>query len=137
MVTVYQREMDKLLEDKQLKAWYDFLMSELKAEQELSKKLIPYMNTEPSCTVQEDSCTVQDEDDYLGMHTLKWVVTLPKPKNKKDKPLPYELCNDRTETAYGKLNTHIIQNREGYSPVIYCGYKLSIIKTGIMRRKIK
>jgi hypothetical protein len=68
----------------------------------------------------------------IDIDSMEWVEVTPKKKGAEK----YELANDWTNPNYKKLRDYIEKNREGYAPVKYSDYKFSIIKTGIMRRRL-
>jgi len=136
MITDNKKEIDRLLSNAKFKLWYENLMTELKAEEDLYKLIedcnIQYFNT---ATIKDIPSTM--DDDELNVEELKWEITVPVSKKAREKG-NYELCvADKTNPLYKKLMIYISTNREGYAPVIYNGYSYSIIKTGISRRKIK
>ena len=64
-----------------------------------------------------------------------WEPRLPKPKNKKDKPIPYEYLNFASVSVSSDILAKL--NKEGFGiRIIVNGYKYWLMAGGIGRRKI-
>ncbi len=138
-----KKSLDESLKDPIAKAYDDYIKYEVAREEELSKivtdHILSAMNKDGSDKGNKNALSISnktisseiDKPTIEEINSLKWVITIPKKKDAK----VYELCNDKANSVYSKLNNYIITHRQGYFPVILYDFKYQIIKTGIMRKK--
>jgi len=128
-------EMDKLLEDFDLKKLDDRINKEIEDEKTRQITLEKYTFGEDEQLSIEK--IAEKKTDGINTDSLEWIETVPSSKKARLNG-NYWLCSNKhkNDPVYKQLVAYIVSNRKGYGALLYNGYFYSIIRTGICRRPL-